>query len=674
MNKLKKYVYAQNGYSVKSGDTLSAIAKANNIPLESLIKDNNIANSDKLSIGQKLVINKPKDDESYSGKSYKITKGDTLYDISKKYNVGINELKKYNNLNSDRIYENKTLKIPKTLQEQVIAKDKKAVSTFKNNSVVDNEKLIQDYYKSKPDEQYTILDKKNGKLKTYRGNTLISDINVGTGKNKGDYSTGLGGIKNYYTGAGVYTIADPSEYKQLIDDPYNKKLYGDNIIGYKNEHGVVQGSFLHQVPEGNRERELKLEDNNPNNNRFSQGCINCKKKDFESIVKSNVLKNSKLYILPEDDSNFFENKNGKLNFTTSKNKDTRGYNFTYDDKGNYLSNKVRNDSYRDFNIDKNKLQSSVFDNRNTAKQYEILKSKKKSLMKDLNLDSDTYDELARQMIGHIKQETASNNTTAFGKDLFERAVNNILDITDINIPNTNIPLTNKPLFGKYANKKYNAENSSRGDLQIRYNQIPKEILKKYNVNSPNDLDDIEKAIPIGMFLKKDGLQQVISKRNKLPNLTRENLTDFVPYQYNQAKLLQDPNTNPKNNKYVKNVLDVANSLKQTGGLKKYIYEEDDYMQSGGLPDRYKKLGFSGVNQVKNAPQGDSHKKMVVAKKGDKYKLVKFGYRGMEDYTQHKDKDRRKNYLSRSAGIRNGSGQLTKDDVFSANHWSRKINW
>lgn len=109
-------------------------------------------------------------------------------------------------------------------------------------------------------------------------------------------------------------------------------------------------------------------------------------------------------------------------------------------------------------------------------------------------------------------------------------------------------------------------------------------------------------------------------------------------------------------------------------LKKYIYQEDDYMQSGGLPDRYKKLGFSEVNQVKNAPQGDSHKKMVVAKKGDKYKLVKFGYRGMEDYTQHKDKDRRKNYLSRSGGIRNGSGQLTKDDVFSPNFWSRKNLW
>jgi len=109
-------------------------------------------------------------------------------------------------------------------------------------------------------------------------------------------------------------------------------------------------------------------------------------------------------------------------------------------------------------------------------------------------------------------------------------------------------------------------------------------------------------------------------------------------------------------------------------LKKYIYENEDYMQSGGLPDRYKKLGFSGVNQVKNAPQGDSHKKMVVAKKGDKYKLVKFGYRGMEDYTQHKDKDRRKNYLSRSAGIKTKDGKSTANDVFSPNYWSRKKLW
>lgn len=89
---------------------------------------------------------------------------------------------------------------------------------------------------------------------------------------------------------------------------------------------------------------------------------------------------------------------------------------------------------------------------------------------------------------------------------------------------------------------------------------------------------------------------------------------------------------------------------------------------------YRGHEFDGFNKPKNAPAGDSHKKMVLAKKGDEVKLVKFGLRGMQDFTQHKDEDRRKNYLARSAGIKDKSGKLTKDDVFSANHWARKVLW
>ena len=49
-------------------------------------------------------------------------------------------------------------------------------------------------------------------------------------------------------------------------------------------------------------------------------------------------------------------------------------------------------------------------------------------------------------------------------------------------------------------------------------------------------------------------------------------------------------------------------------------------------------------------------------------------KGYEDFRQHKDKQRRKNYLTRSAGIRNKSGKLTKDDPFSPNYWARKELW
>ncbi|MEC8306797.1 MAG: hypothetical protein VXZ72_02945, partial [Chlamydiota bacterium] len=60
--------------------------------------------------------------------------------------------------------------------------------------------------------------------------------------------------------------------------------------------------------------------------------------------------------------------------------------------------------------------------------------------------------------------------------------------------------------------------------------------------------------------------------------------------------------------------------------------------------------------------------------GDRIKLVHFGQKGYEDFTQHKDKKRQKNYLTRSAGIRNKSGKLTKDDPFSPNYWARRKLW
>jgi Family of unknown function (DUF5754) len=89
---------------------------------------------------------------------------------------------------------------------------------------------------------------------------------------------------------------------------------------------------------------------------------------------------------------------------------------------------------------------------------------------------------------------------------------------------------------------------------------------------------------------------------------------------------------------------------------------------------YRGHSFPGFNKPVTAPDGDQHKKMVLAKKGEEVKLVKYGHREYEDYTQHGDEKRRANYLARSAGIRGKDGKLTKDDVFSANHWARKDLW
>lgn len=83
--------------------------------------------------------------------------------------------------------------------------------------------------------------------------------------------------------------------------------------------------------------------------------------------------------------------------------------------------------------------------------------------------------------------------------------------------------------------------------------------------------------------------------------------------------------------------------------------------------KYRGKTFPGYNKpIKSDKPGK--KKMVLAKEGDKVRLVHFGDSSMQDYTQHGSKERKKSYCARSGGIKGGDGKL------SANYWSRKVLW
>ena len=87
------------------------------------------------------------------------------------------------------------------------------------------------------------------------------------------------------------------------------------------------------------------------------------------------------------------------------------------------------------------------------------------------------------------------------------------------------------------------------------------------------------------------------------------------------------------------------------------------LPSGSI--KYRDEIFPGYNKPKAAPKGSKHKKRVLAKKGDKVKVVNFGARG---YRHNYSAKAKKSYLARSAGIKG------KDDKFSANYWSRRELW
>jgi hypothetical protein len=57
----------------------------------------------------------------------------------------------------------------------------------------------------------------------------------------------------------------------------------------------------------------------------------------------------------------------------------------------------------------------------------------------------------------------------------------------------------------------------------------------------------------------------------------------------------------------------------------------------------------------------------------KDKIIHFGNTRYEDYTQHKNPYRKRNYLIRSGYLRKG-GRLSKNDYTSPNFWSRRKLW
>ena len=104
---------------------------------------------------------------------------------------------------------------------------------------------------------------------------------------------------------------------------------------------------------------------------------------------------------------------------------------------------------------------------------------------------------------------------------------------------------------------------------------------------------------------------------------------------------------------------------------------DELQKLGGVAHLVKKAEveyrgktFPGYNKPVASDKKEK-KMMVLAKKGDEVRLIHFGQKG---YKHNYSPEAKQNYLTRSAGIRNKSGQLTKDDPFSPNYWARKVLW
>ena len=126
--------------------------------------------------------------------------------------------------------------------------------------------------------------------------------------------------------------------------------------------------------------------------------------------------------------------------------------------------------------------------------------------------------------------------------------------------------------------------------------------------------------------------------------------------FNNSRLYTEYNTGKRKNEYM-----------WGEDYLKNLYPLTEYSEGGGIPERYRNMGFTSVGAKKQSTR-PGKKWMVLAKKGDDYKVVHGGYKGMQDFKQHHSEQRKENFWSRMGG-RNSSKAT---DPFSPLYWHKRF--
>lgn len=153
---------SQDTYIVQKGDTLWNISKKLDTSVDEIKRLNNLT-SNLLFVGQELKVPNYYTVED-SNVNYIVKKGDNLYNIAKQYNTTVPELKSYNNITSDNLSIGQVIKIPETT----------SIITPSEDEVI-NEGSV--YVVQKGDTLYSIAKKFNTTVDNIKNiNSIIGDV------------------------------------------------------------------------------------------------------------------------------------------------------------------------------------------------------------------------------------------------------------------------------------------------------------------------------------------------------------------------------------------------------------------------------------------------------------------------------------------------------------------
>lgn len=362
-------------------------------------------------------------------------------------------------------------------------------------------------------ENYVVIDKKACEALVYSADgDVLTAFEVELGKEKGDE------LLKYRkenpiatTTAGIYTI----NYKGTGKDAY-ARLYNEDIYTITTDRGGETGAALHKIPNGNTGRRHLFYNGNLEDNRVTNGCINFLPEDFKKLEK--YLKDgvgTKVYVLPEEDNNYIMVKNGKLHLAQKE--------YT----GNVITSLPSCDSTQ-IHI----VPSKIISQGNEFAQ--ALETNKSKMMKELDIDNDTYNLLTNLSLGIAGQESQYGESSKYWwKENFQKSISLF-----------------KRIIGRHS---FN----SRGLTQIKigsYTDLQtRELFKKFDITEENLGNPEKSAIATMIVLSCMYKNELPALKDKIAQLgmTKE---EAVLYLWHGRKHeITKGTATPNENIYIKNV-------------------------------------------------------------------------------------------------------------------------
>lgn len=216
---------------MKKGDTLWDLSRKYDTTI-SKIKSENHLRSDIIYVGQTLSINgkstsSKSSSSSSSSSTYKVKSGDSLWKISKKYGMTINELKKLNGLKSDLLRVGQVLKLKGSTSSSSSSSSKVSSSSTSTYKVKSGDSLSK--IASKYGTTVSKLKSLNGlKSDVIYVNQVLKVKGTSTSSSKPASSSSSSSSKTSSTSLNVSKLV--SDAKALVGTPY--KWGGTTTSGF----------------------------------------------------------------------------------------------------------------------------------------------------------------------------------------------------------------------------------------------------------------------------------------------------------------------------------------------------------------------------------------------------------------------------------------------------------